>query len=340
MGEPALTRKTLLRDVRGTAELVGRSVAVMTVERLREAPARTKPENHLSRDVPLRRLEGKTALVTGGSAGIGRATAEALARQGARVVILSRNRERAELAQKEIQEATGNPHVELITADLSSRTSMATAVEELRGRYPRIDVLVNNGGGAWIDGDVTSDGVERTFATHHLGHFQLTLGLLDLLGKDGGGRVINIVSPLQRSGELDFDKLRSTEGYTMARAFSTAKFAQVLFTKELSRRVGGHGVSVNALDPGPVKTDGWKHTGSKFMPALEWASRAAFSFMYHSPEHVAADILTLAASPAADGLSGEYFTEGRRVPSTAKMEDAALAARLWEESERMLGALG
>src|SRR5947209_3659209 len=199
------------------------------------------------------RMTGKTVLVTGGTTGIGRATALGLARLGAHLAITGRDRRRAEDAAREIRAAGGGP-VDVFVADLSSQSEVRRLADEVRQRLPRIDVLVNNVGGYWNTRHVTADGLERTLALNHLAPFLLTNLLLGRLQQSAPARVIAVSSHVQASGRIDFDDLQGERSYSGARAYSQSKLANVLFTYELARRLSAPSVTAHALHPGLVRT--------------------------------------------------------------------------------------
>ena len=181
-------------------------------------------------------MAGKTVLVTGGTAGIGRATALGLATMGAHLAITGRDRERTEDAAREIR-AVGGGQVDVFVADLSSQTEVRRLAVEVLQTYPRIDVLVNNVGGYWNTRHVTPDGLEHTFAVNHLAPFLLTNLLLDRLTQNAPARVVTVSSNAQAMGRIDFDDLQGETSYSGARAYNQSKLANLLFTYELARRL-------------------------------------------------------------------------------------------------------
>jgi len=198
-------------------------------------------------------MTDRTVLVTGGSGGIGRATALGLARMGADLAITGRDRGRTEGAAGEIR-AAGGGQVEVFVADLSSQSQVRRLAEEVLQRLSRIDVLVNNVGGFWNTRHVTADGLERTFALNHLASFLLTNLLLDRLAQSAPARVVTVSSNAHAQGRIDFDDLQGERSYSGARAYSQSKLANVLFTYELARRLQASAVTANALHPGVVRT--------------------------------------------------------------------------------------
>jgi retinol dehydrogenase 14 len=197
-------------------------------------------------------MAAKTVLVTGGTAGIGRATALGLARMGAHLAICGRDRERTEGAAGEIR-AAGGGQVEVFVADLFSQSEVRRLAEEVLQRCSRIDVLVNNVGGYWNTRHVTADRLERSLALNHLAPFLLTSLLLDRLQQSAPARVVTVSSNAHAQGRIDFDDLQGERSYAGARAYSQSKLANVLFTYELARRLPATSVTANALHPGVVR---------------------------------------------------------------------------------------
>ena len=184
-------------------------------------------------------MAGKVVLITGGTGGIGKATAIGLAALGARVAITGRDRERAEAAAAEIRDATGNPLVDAFAADLSSQAEVRRLAAQVLDAYPRLDVLINNVGGFWATRHVTADGLERTFAVNHLAAFLLTDLLLDRLKASAPARVVTVSSGAQSMGSIDFGDLQGERSYSGQTAYNQSKLASVMFTYELARRLEG-----------------------------------------------------------------------------------------------------
>src|ERR1700716_2403685 len=197
-------------------------------------------------------MAGKIVLITGGTGGIGKATAIGLAALGARVGITGRDPARAEHAGADIRAASGNPAVDAFAADMTSQAEVRRLAAAVLGAYPRLDVLVNNVGGFWAHRHPTADGWERTFALNHLASFLLTNLLLDRLKASAPARVVTVSSGEQARGRIELDDLQGTRDYSGQRAYSQSKLANVMFTNELARRLEGTGVTANSLHPGVV----------------------------------------------------------------------------------------
>lgn len=276
-------------------------------------------------------MTGKTVLVTGGTGGIGMATAAGLAGLGARVGIVGRDEGRARAAAERIRTAGGD--VDVFTADVSSRREVQRLAEQVLAAYPRLDVLVNNVGGYWATRHATEDGLERTFAVNHLAPFLLTHLLLDRLRSSAPSRVVTVSSGAQAMGRIDFDDLQGVRSYSGQRAYNQSKLANVLFTYELARRLEGSGVTANVLHPGVVRTAFAQEDSGGWMRLMLPVVRP---FM-KTPERGAETSIYLASSPEVDGVSGRYFANRRPKASSRASYDTAAARRLWEVSAGLVG---
>ena len=249
---------------------------------------------------------------------------------GARVLLVARDRARGESTAAEIREASGGRAPDVLLADLSSRVEVRRLAREVRERTPRLDLLVNNAGAIFADREVSADGLEMTFALNHLAYFLLTLELLPLLEEGSTSRIVNVSSVAHRRGSIDFDDLQGERGYSMWRAYQQSKLANVLFTRELARRLGGRGVSTNALHPGVIAS-GFGRNGRGVFSRLV-ALGAPF---LASPERGARTTLHVATAPELQGITGRYFSDCReKTPSRAARDDDA-ALRLWQISENL-----
>ena len=278
-------------------------------------------------------MAGKTVLVTGGTGGIGKATAAGLAALGARVGITGRDRGRAEAAAAQITVQTGNPAVDVFVADLSAQSEVRRLAAEVLAAYPRLDVLVNNVGGTWAHRHVTPDGLEHTFALNHLAPFLLTNLLLERLRASAPSRVVTVSSGAQAMGRIDFDDLQSERRYSSQRAYSASKLANVMFAYELARRLEGTGVTATVLHPGVVRTTFAAEDPSLVYKALMPLARLVMK----TPEQGAATSTYLASSPEVEGVTGRYFANRKPKQSSKASYDAHAAARLWQVSADLVG---
>jgi retinol dehydrogenase 12 len=277
-------------------------------------------------------LRGKVCLLTGATRGIGRAAANALARTGLTLVLVGRDRPRVEDTVREVRAATGQGNVEGLVADLSLRGEVRRLASEVRARYPRLDVLVNNAGAIFTRREETSEGTEKTLALNHLAYFLLTLELLDLLKASAPSRVVNVASEAHRGTRLDFDDLESKKDYSGLRVYGQSKLMNILFTAELARRLAGTGVTVNSLHPGVVATGFGQNTPGLFKSLV----RLAAPFLT-TPEKGAKTLVYLATSPEVEGVTGKYFTKSREERPSPRARDLEMAGKLWEASERLVG---
>jgi NAD(P)-dependent dehydrogenase (short-subunit alcohol dehydrogenase family) len=280
-------------------------------------------------------LTGRTILVTGGTGGIGRATALGLAAMGARLAITGRDRERTEGAGREIS-AVGGRHVDVFVADMSSLSEVRRLADEVLQSLPRIDVLVNNVGGYWNTRHITADGLERTFALNHLAPFLLTSLLLDRLREGAPARVVTVSSRAHVVGRIDFADLQGERSYSGPQAYSQSKLANVLFTYELARRLPVSLVTANALHPGVVRTS----FGVEDPAGVQRLLVPFIRPFLKTPARGAATSIHLASSPDVEGVTGRYFADGKPRRSSKGSYDVAAAARLWQVSADLVGLAG
>lgn len=278
-------------------------------------------------------MTGRTVLITGGTGGIGKATAIGLARLGARVGIVGRDAARAEAAAADIRSISGDGAVDVFIADVSSQAEVRRLAAEVLEAYPRLDVLVNNVGGFWAHRHVTADGLERTLAVNHLAAFLLTELLLERLKASAPARIVTVSSGAQSMGRIDFDDLQGKAAYSGQRAYNQSKLANVMFTYELARRLEGTGVTANVLHPGVTRTDFGAEDQARY---FAWMSGLVRPFM-KSPARGAETPIHLASSPDVEGLSGRYFANRRARESNRTSYDRESATRLWQVSAELVG---
>ncbi len=282
----------------------------------------------------MNRMDGKVCVVTGATSGIGRVTARELAKAGAHLVLTTRDEAKAQAVERELRAVRPDVQVDWVRADLSLMREVVRAAGEIRSRVDRIDVLVNNAGAIFNDREVTSEGLERTFATNHLSYFVLTRELRELLVRSAPARIVNVASDAHRRASMKWDDLQHARGYFAYGVYGQSKLANILFTRELARRLEGTGVTANSLHPGVVATGFGKNSPGLFKLGVQLLSP-----LFVSPEKGAQTTLHLATSPKVEGVSGRYFAKSREArPSKAAQDDAA-AKRLWEETERILAQL-
>ena len=274
-------------------------------------------------------MNDKVCLVTGANAGIGYVTARRLAAMGARVVMVCRDRQKGEAALEEISRQSGRDKVELLLCDLSSQARIRRLADEFKARYDRLDVLVNNAGLYLPKRSLSEDGFETTFAVNHLAYFLLTNLLLGVLKSSAPARVVNVTSAAHFYGKIEFDNLQGERKYGGVAAYNNSKLANVLFTRELARRLEGSGVTANCLHPGAVGTQIFR----RLPKPLEWLIRAVTK----SPEEGAETSVYLATSPDIEGVTGKYFDDKKEKHPSRTAQDDELARRLWRVSEEYTG---
>jgi retinol dehydrogenase 14 len=278
-------------------------------------------------------MRGKTILITGATSGIGLEASVALARLGARVVMVGRDPGRTETAVADVMARSGSREISHLLCDFSSQAAIRDLARDFLASQDRLHVLVNNAGGVNKKRRLTVDGIEATFAVNHLGYFLLTNLLSDLLVRSAPARVVTVASVGHRRGTLDFDDLGYERGYGVMRAYTRSKLANVLFAAELARRLEGTGVTSNSLHPGAVATNIWSGAPLWAKPLIQILYRPFFI----SAEKGAETIVQLAASPELEGITGKYFEEGKLVAPAPLAQDEALAKRLWDVSASLVG---
>lgn len=283
-------------------------------------------------------MQDKISLVTGATAGIGYETALELARQGAHVVIVGRNPQKTAETVRRISQATGNPQVEYLLADLSLLEDVHTLAAEFKARYPRLDLLVNNAGGLFTKRRETAEGFEMTLALNYLSPFLLTNLLLPVLKASPRARIVNVSALAHRMGKINFEDLQSHRNYSGQGwvAYAQAKLAGIMFTYELARRLEGTNVTVNALHPGVIATSFGAEIGVGWEP-LNRALRGVFNRLALTPAQGAQTTLYLATSPEVEGVSGQYFSKSKAVRTSKASYDRQVADRLWQVSEELTG---
>lgn len=277
-------------------------------------------------------LDNRIALVTGANSGIGRETVRALAKAGMEVIMVCRDLKRGEEALADVQETTGSQTLHLFLADLSSQASIRKLAQNVLEQFSALDVLINNAAVISPERELTEDGIERQFAVNHLAPFLLTNLLLDRLKQSAPSRIVNVSSQMHQRTDFDFDNLQGEKSYHPRRIYAQTKLANVLFTKELARRLQGTGVTANTLHPGTVATGLF----GRFLGLPRWL-RFLSNWYGISPEEGAETSIYLATSPEVAGTTGEYFKDKRPYPANPVANDPQIAARLWKLSEEMTG---
>lgn len=277
-------------------------------------------------------MKDKVCIITGANFGLGKATAIELAKLGATLVMVCRDKDRGNTALKEVRNTSGSKSIELLIADMSSQQSIHDLAGQFKSKYDRLDVLVNNAGAIIGNKILSADGIEMTFALNHLGYFLLTHLLIDYLKASAPSRIVNVASGAHYGGEMNFDDLQFEKKYDGWKAYGLSKLANVLFTYELVRRLEGTGVTANCLHPGVVNT-GFGNSGTAF-----------FSFMFKlikpfliSETKGAETQIYLSTSPELETVSGKYFSKKKAVKSSKYSYSGSAAKRLWDISLEMTG---
>jgi NAD(P)-dependent dehydrogenase (short-subunit alcohol dehydrogenase family) len=276
-------------------------------------------------------MNGKICLVTGGTNGIGKATAQALARMGATVVIVGRDSQKTSQVVQEIRAASSSNIVDSLLADLSSPQEVRWLADKFKRKYSHLHVLINNAGGFFMRRQLRGNGIEMTFALNHLASFLLTNLLLNTIKASAPARIINVSSNAHTSGKIEFDNLQGEREYG-PRAYDNSKLANILFTMELARRLEGTGVTVNALHPGFVATGFAKNNG-KVIAALV---SIITPLVARSPAKGAETSIYLASSPSVEGITGKYFYDSHVIPAAPQATDMAVATKLWDVSTEIV----
>jgi NAD(P)-dependent dehydrogenase (short-subunit alcohol dehydrogenase family) len=275
-------------------------------------------------------MRGQTIVITGATSGIGEVAAIRLAEQGARIVFTARDKGRADVTMEKLRRANGAVSHAVHLGDLSLLADMKRVAGEI-GQEPRIDVLINNAGAVFNARQETHDGLERTFVLNHMSYFVITNLLLPKL-KDGA-RIVSTASGAHRRAKLDFDDLQSRRGYSGFAVYSKSKLCNILFTRELARRIAGTGVTANCLHPGFVATRFGDQSGG----LLSAFVRVAKPFGGISPQEGAKTIVYLASSSDVASVNGEYFYECKIDMPSAEARNDRDAKRLWDVSAEMAG---
>ncbi len=284
-------------------------------------------------------MQGKVVVITGSNIGIGLETAVGVAAEGATTVLACRNESKATAAAAEVKKRTSNEDVHVVIVDLADLASVRRAADEILAGWERLDVLVNNAGGTWSQRQETVQGFEYTFGVNHLGPFYFTHLLRDRLVASAPARVVNLSSVGHHAawGGMNFDDLQSKKRYSTFDAYSRSKLANLLFTRELAKRLSGTGVTANAVHPGPVRSGfgmdgdlkGITGIGLQVIRPFEISARAG-----------ARTSIFVATSPEVEGKTGQYWARRRPGHMSAQARNDEQAARLWTESEALLESVG
>jgi NAD(P)-dependent dehydrogenase (short-subunit alcohol dehydrogenase family) len=277
-------------------------------------------------------MQGKVCVITGATSGLGLEAAERLAKLGARLVLVGRDRGRGEAALSRLRGAAPGLQASIYYADLSLMSEQKRVATEIRAAEPRIDVLINNAGAMFSSRHETDEGLEATFALNHMAYFIMTNILLDRLQAAASARIVSTASGAHVGQHLDFDDLQSAEHYRGIRTYGRSKLANILFTRELARRVAGSKVAANCLHPGFVATRFGSSNGLLTRIGVRIAMLGAISV-----KQGAETIVYLASAPEVEGFSGGYYRQRRLAETSPEAQDFDAARRLWAESAHLSG---
>ncbi len=278
-------------------------------------------------------MQGKTVVITGGTSGIGEVAAVELAKKGARIVLVARSRERGEATLAKLKAAAPGAGTAIFYGDLSRLSEMKRLAGEIAAAESRIDVLINNAGALFNTRHVSADGLEMTFATNHMAYFVMTNALLDTILATPGARIVSTASDAHKGAKLDFDDLQSAKSYSGFGVYGRSKLCNILFTRELARRIEGSGITANCLHPGFVATRFGDNSGG----IVSVLVRLAKPLGGLTPERGAETIIYLASSPEVANKSGGYYYKSKLATPTKEAQNDADAKRLWDVSAKIAG---
>lgn len=281
-------------------------------------------------------MSNRFFVITGATSGIGRATAETLGGGAARLILVGRNERAGKAVADRIQRQDPGATAEFIPADLSCQKDVRALARSILDRSDHVDGLINNAGARFDEYSETTDGIERTFATNHLGHFLLTSLLTDALCRAPSGRVITVASGSHSSAKADGEWQCRQNGYDRRQAYAKSKLANVMFAYELAERLRHTRVTSNGFDPGGVATNFARNNGLGSW--LRHLTAHALKRNLASPRRASDGLVFLATSSAVAGVTGRYFHGRREVESSSAAHDREAARRLWELSVQLTGA--
>lgn len=284
-------------------------------------------------------MAGRVAVVTGANVGIGLETAVGLAARGATTVLACRNQAKAEAAAGQVRDRAGTDDVHVVALDLADLASVRRCADELLARFDRLDVLVNNAGGVWSPRSETAQGFETTFGVNYLGPFALTCWLVDRLRASAPSRVVTVASVAHWFAfrGMRFDDLQADHGYVAYEVYGRSKLANILFTRELARRLAGTGVTANAVHPGSVRS-GFAMDGD--LGGLSGLGTRLFRPFSITPQSGARTSIHVATAPQLADVTGGYFAHSRPARLAPWARSDADAARLWDESRQLVEKAG
>ena len=279
-------------------------------------------------------VRNKVVVITGASSGLGLQTAKQLASQRAEIAMVCRDPSRGDAARSQVAAAASGKAPVLLLADLSVQGEVRRVAEEIKNRFDRVDILINNAGGAYAQRQISADGIELTWATNHLAPFLLTDLLLPLLVAAPAGRIVNVTSEIY-SRKLDLDNLQGQRKYSFFGAYRISKLGNVLFTRELAERLDGAGVTAVSVSPGAAKTNFGGQGPGGVMGLLTGVLRR--TPVFRPADEAAKGIVWAAIAPELNGDGGGLFMRRKALKLKGAAADGALAARVWRISEAQTG---
>lgn len=273
------------------------------------------------------RLDGKTVVITGANTGIGKETAIDLAKRGARVIMACRDMEKGQAALKEVIESSANDNVTCMKLNLSDTKSIREFADNINNGEEKLHILLNNAGVMLCPYGKTEDGFEVQIGVNHMGHFLLTYLLLDLIKKSAPARIINVSSMAHQFGSINLEDINSEKSYDKNGAYAQSKLANILFTRSLTKRLEGTGVTTYCLHPGVVQTDLWQHLNGPQRCVMKMVSPFT-----KNPAQGAQTSIYCAVEPSLENESGRYYSDCARANCSAKAQDDNMAQKLWELS--------
>lgn len=283
------------------------------------------------------RLDGKTVIITGANAGIGKVAAIDLARRGGRIILACRSIERGERAAAEVKEKSGSDNVVFRQLDLASCRSVRDFATKILSEEQEIHILINNAGVMFVPYDLTEDGFETHFGVNHLGHFLLTNLLLDRIKESSPSRIVNVASLAHRIGHLDFKDMMWRKRYWSVLAYGRSKLANVMFSRELAKRVAGSGVTVCSLHPGSVHTELTRYYFTGFFLLLKPLAHVFMLLFTKTAWQGTQTILHCATAREVEGISGKYWDDCKVQRSSSRSLDDDACRQLWEYSSSLVG---
>jgi NAD(P)-dependent dehydrogenase (short-subunit alcohol dehydrogenase family) len=280
-------------------------------------------------------MNRQICLITGATSGIGKAAALALAKKNYELILIGRNKEKAKKVCYDIKKITSNDHVNDFVCDVSLLQDVRSTADKIKNAYDRIDVLINNAGAKFLRHQLTKEGIELTLATNHLGHFTLTLSLIDLLKMSPSARIINVSSGAHYAGNGAVENMLTAHNYDGRKQYSNSKLANVLFTYALADKLMGKGIVVNAVDPGGVATNFGRNNG-----LWHWLKHRIYYLRKRqllTPEQGAETLVFLSSDDGVIGITGKYFNEMKEKRSSDISYDKALQDMIWEFSVTLSG---